>query len=739
MNWKTLEEKVRTLASLKWGRPATAAMINNVHFDCVLEVSEKHHIVIEVSKSTTIAKLREDLAKFSSIDNYMWKRRIFCEFFFISDGALSDEFRGTAKGNDVTAYTLKEFETFIFDYDKYIHYRQGKGFGSAVDPDTGEPDTKNYVKVRYQNSRTNEEITLDDIAAMLTQGRSIILTGDYGTGKSRLIKELFSLSSSASARSLNYPIAVDLRACWGVKRGLELVRRHFDDLGLSEMADTIIRIIPAGRITWLFDGFDELGLQSWSSDPRKMQELRKEALLPIKELLKSKKNSFLIAGRSYYFNSDAEMLDCLGLRKEDATVVSCKEEFSTDEFKQYFGDNTIEFPAWLPKRPLVAYMLGRLDKDKLKSHVDGETDSEYRFWNLFFNTLGQRESGISSSLDGQVILSILKELSRVCREKIMPNGPITVENISESFKLVTSMSPDPSSLQMLQRLPCLGRFESGSEDRVFVDGYVLDGIRGEDLADIIINNRTDIDDRSWKHPLSSFGAGVANFSIESLNSTDLILPYLRSRSKSNESGILNGDVLSALLRTDHSGSINCKISNAHIIDLDLTEKSLRGLQIEQSLIDNIFVGGEELVDFTIFESHVNKIIGAGNRAQIDGWLHESTAVDQFDEISNSSSILSTNLTSAQKILLVLIQRLFFQPGAGRKERSLFRGLGEVRDSKVSKELIRFMISEDVLSVYQGDEGTVYLPNRKNMGRMKRIKDSQLSSDDSLWKLACSLA
>lgn len=738
MHWKTLEDKVRALASLKWGRPATAAMINNVHFDCVLEITEKHHVIVEVSKSKTIAKLREDLAKFSSIDHHLWQKRIFCEYFFVSDGALSDEFRGTAKGNNVTAYNLEEFETFILDYKKYVHYRKGKGFGSAVDPDTGEPDKKDYIKVRYQNTRTSKDVSIDDIASMLMQGRSIILTGDYGTGKSRLVKELFEISCSSFAENLNYPIAVDLRACWGVKRGLELVRRHFDDLGLSEMSDNIIRVMTTGSITWLFDGFDELGVQAWSSDPRKMQELRKEALLPIKELLKTKRNSFLITGRSYYFNSDEEMLDCLGLRAADVTVINCKEEFSPTEFNEYFKTENIEFPNWLPKRPLVAYMLGRLDKESFLNHAGKDTDSEFQFWGLFFKTLGQRESGINNSLDGQVILSVLKRLSRICREKNMPNGPITVENISESFKSVTNMAPDTSSLQMLQRLPCLGRFESGSENRVFVDEYVLDGIRGEDIADIIINSKIEIDDRGWKHPINSFGVGVANYTIEYLQSKNLTLQYLRSRSKLNENGILNGDVLSVLLSSGHSGPINCKIANTHIFNMDLSEKKLRALHVEQSIIDSVYVGGEELSDFSIIDSHVTRVIGAGSRAQIKDWLHDSTSVDNFDEISNSSSILSSSLTKAQKILLVLVHRLFFQPGAGRQERSLFRGLGEMKDSRISREIIRQMLAQELLSEYQGDEGLIYIPNRKEMNRMKAIKDSQLSSDDPLWKLACSL-
>ena len=188
-------------------------------------------------------------------------------------------------------------------------------------------------------------------------------------------------------------------------------------------------------------------------------------------------------------------------------------------------------------------MLGRLDKNSFITHADRDSDSEFQFWGLFFAMLGQRESGINNSLDSQVILSVLKRLARTCREKNMPNGPITVENISESFKSVTNMAPDASSLQMLQRLPCLGRFESGSENRVFVDEYVLDGIRGEDVADIITSGQLDIDDRGWKHPINSFGAGVASHNIEKLQSKNLTLQYLRSRSKLNDSGILNGCLL----------------------------------------------------------------------------------------------------------------------------------------------------------------------------------------------------
>ncbi|MGG7598796.1 hypothetical protein ACQ4OD_17385 [Pseudomonas sp. WC1] len=734
MDWQALEKKVRWLASSKWGRTAGPKMINGIHFDCVLEINDRHWVLIEVTKSNTLSKLREDLAKFVLAAPVLLQDRIYTECFFISADRLSDELRHTADSNYVTAFTPQEFEGYVFNYQSYAHYRINKGFGSAVDPKTGEPDQRKYTSVTYRLDKDNSQIGLKDIAGMLSQGRSIILLGDYGTGKSRLVKELFEQYRESFSNQLRYMIAIDLRHCWGVKRGAEMVRRHFDDLGISQMGDDFLKLSPNGKITWLFDGFDELGINSWSSDQSKIEELRMEALAPFRELSSSRGSNFVVSGRPHYFNSDKEMLACLGVRKEEVVVVHCKEEFTENEMRSFFGDSTWVFPSWLPKRPLMASILG--DSGQRQDFMENESDSEYKFWSIFFEYLSVREVGIQRSLDSQVWSKILTQLGRIARTKANDYGPLTQQEISDSYRLVVGREPDANSQQVLQRLPCLGRYEAESDNRVFVDPYILNGIKGEDIYNIVAEGER-VTDGSWKHPTNEFGIRIAYNKFLSTQSASLILPYLRMRAKANSSGILNGDILALLLASEHEGPINCVIDNAHIVDLNLAERTIGSLTVRDSLIDNLHVGGESFTNVSFEGCIIKRVHGIGNISQASTWLHESNDIDQFDELTNSSSILHANLKPGQKILLIIIQRLFFQPGSGRKERALFRGLGEFKSDKIIRALLREMLHDDLIEEKQGDEGALYIPNRKHSRRMAEIKNSQLSSNDPLWLTASS--
>ena len=115
---------------------------------------------------------------------------------------------------------------------------------------------------------------MHDVADALCKQRRIILLGNYGTGKSRCIKEVFTRVAELSSEKNLYPLAIDLREHWGLRRGNEILRRHFDDLGLSEAADAAIQVTNSGGITLLLDGFDEIASQVWSDDPERLKEIR---------------------------------------------------------------------------------------------------------------------------------------------------------------------------------------------------------------------------------------------------------------------------------------------------------------------------------------------------------------------------------------------------------------------------------------------------------------------------------
>ena len=125
-------------------------------------------------------------------------------------------------------------------------------------------------------------LSIDEIINLLKSGKKVILKGDFGLGKSRCVKQIFDILTQDVVRS-PYTIAINLREHWGAKRALEILNRHFSELGLD--AQNFIKTYEQPNTIYLLDGFDEIGTQSWSSDPRKMQHLREISVCALKDLV----------------------------------------------------------------------------------------------------------------------------------------------------------------------------------------------------------------------------------------------------------------------------------------------------------------------------------------------------------------------------------------------------------------------------------------------------------------------
>jgi hypothetical protein len=88
--------------------------------------------------------------------------------------------------------------------------------------------------VMYERLDGGKELSIADLAEMLLSGRNVILLGEYGTGKSRCVRELFNTLAESWDLTFQFPFAVNLRECWGLDRGDEIVRRGTYVLGLDD-------------------------------------------------------------------------------------------------------------------------------------------------------------------------------------------------------------------------------------------------------------------------------------------------------------------------------------------------------------------------------------------------------------------------------------------------------------------------------------------------------------------------
>ena len=160
-------------------------------------------------------------------------------------------------------------------------------------------------------------------------------------------------------------------------------------------------------------------------------------------------------------------------------------------------------------------------------------------------------------------------------------------------------------------------------------------------------------------------------------------------------------------------------SNSIIAELDIT---------------NCQFGHECIIKDCIIE----KIIGVSNSSGLPNGIRDNE-IDTFQSINTNAKVRAANLKPAQEILITILRKVVnnIKKGNGRKEEALLRGLAE-KDKKLRDKILNKLLTEDILSKHQGDEGYIYSPNRKESNRVKKLLDELTLSDDPLWTYVSNL-
>jgi hypothetical protein len=298
--------------------------------------------------------------------------------------------RSAGQTINIDVVSLEEFQARFLPFDEYANARRSAPFGSAIDPDTGAKDNTKYVLVSFVTQKGGE-ITTADLSKEVIAGALVVLTGEYGTGKSKCVEQVFSSVAANAWETLRFPIAIDLRKAWGLKDRYEILRRHLQDLNLSSHADAFIKAYNAGMLVLLLDGFDELGVQLWSDDSSALKAMRYDALTGVRDLIAHQKNGILICGRDHYFDHNDELLAALGLASADVRLLRTKDEFSIEEIAEFLklNEKEIDIPEWLPRKPLTCEFFLRVFAD-VGTQLSDEIDL-VQFWDLLINAVCERE------------------------------------------------------------------------------------------------------------------------------------------------------------------------------------------------------------------------------------------------------------------------------------------------------------------------------------------------------------
>jgi hypothetical protein len=736
-SWGSFEDKVRAVASSIWNGECTPQNIGGVDIDGVMILSRDAQIFIEMTVRRELDKVREDINKLQLARTaYLTANQSFPRCYCVVNGSITRAMKDAGTALNIQVLSFDDFANIFFDFPKYSHARLAMAFGSAINPLTGAKDERAYVPVSYVPEGSSKELSLSDIAEMLRDGNKVVLLGEYGTGKSRCSRELFLLLAGTASSSNLYPLALDLRDFWGLRRAPELITRHISDLGLEQSLQTAaIRALNADRVILLLDGFDELGSQAWSDDSEKLKAIRAKSLEGVKELLSRSSKGALISGREHYFNNNEEMFSALGLSSSSALIIRCKNEFTEQEMREFFKryvNQDIMMPDWLPRRPLVCQTIADMEEDDL-DQMFGVGQDELSFFDHFISVLCRRDARISASFDAATIERVLDRLARLTRTRPANVGPITLGDVQSAFESVVGQMPVEEASLMLQRLPALGRVKSESNDRQFIDSYILDGLRARDsgaLFKMVDRSLEGLFSTAFLNPLDVLGQNLLGRDIASYPKN---APEIAKRAAAGSNKVLACDIVAGFLQIGQA-QVNFEglaINDGNFLKLDLTKASPQNLSLTETAFGSLVLPSSAPLNTFIKDSVAERVVGVSSPTALPAWITNFEA-DKFDSTESISRIRQIGLQPNHAILATIIRKTFFQKGSGRKEEALLRGLGEMADKAIAPKIVNYLLNADVLTKFKGNEGWVYSPNRKFAGRMRQMLYELQTSKDPIW-------
>jgi len=644
----------------------------------------------------------------------------------------------------IKVYSLQEFETEFFDFVKYRTLRASLPFGSAVDSKTGQNDNRSFVPVGYRLDGSDALLSIRNLADKLLRRQKIVLTGDYGTGKSRCVREIFSDISERVTAAGAYPIAINLRDHWSSSNALEIIAGHLGNIGLQGSVDNLISLLNAGALILLLDGFDEIGTQVYDPAGRDRKSLRRHAVRGLRDLIVRSRAGILLTGRSHFFDSDKEMLEALGIANgANVFIGRVPEHFTEDEAKKYLSGLgvTKQIPKWLPRKPLVFQLLAEIESSDVDELL-AEDNGEFEFWGAFFYAICLRESrGISESVSAETVSEILLELavrSRYSKEFL---GRLSPREIDQAYEEIVGSTPDEAGRLLLARLCTLGRIEPESPDRQFIDHGFVDVLRATGLVDEVSSMSDRLTKKKWLQGLRLEGVIYAARTVEMYELQNSCFAYLRKFGSSGNSWLI-GEVVSILSivgngRVDFQG---LQLSEGYVPFLSFHKKALTNLKITNSEIltldiDQTTVTGSHNV--SIEGCIVGSAFGVSGPVGLPHWVVQTEVMD-FDAISTAASIKQSDILGANKLLLALVHKIFFQRGAGREESSLQKGgYGQDYSAKLIGKILNLLLREGVVEKIKGDEGWIYKPVRAATARMNKMRSELSLSNDAIWKTVLS--
>ena len=255
-----------------------------------------------------------------------------------------------------------------------------------------------------------------------------------------------------------------------------------------------------------------------------------------------------------------------------------------------------------------------MDDDEL-DQMFGVGQDELSFFDHFIMVLCQRDAYIRASFDATTIEAVLRRLARVTRTRAANVGPITLADVQTAFEFVVGQMPVEEASLMLQRLPALGRVKAETNDRQFIDSYILDGLRAKDcglLFTMIDRTLSSVFDTAFANPLDVLGQRLLARDVVARPKNAL---EVAKRATSGSNRVLASDIVAAFLQAGYEkvDFEHLAIKDGNFIKLDFTKTNAENLTITESVFGTLVLPSSAPQGTTIKKSLAERVVGIHRR------------------------------------------------------------------------------------------------------------------------------
>ena len=747
------ENEVRRIARALWPSAEFdgAANVEGRERDGVFVTEDCVHVV-EATTSRSKEKARQDITKIMKLLPKLRMRnenRAVRGWFVTRDEPTADQHDVAKKHkSSVNILSFSQFQARLIDSKAYLSARDDYAFGSVRDPVTRQPKPSiDYVPLDLMRIDSRVIVPRNDFISLVLEGRTVILLGDYGAGKSMTLRELYydlRKKHFGNATSL-FPVYLNLRDHYGQREPAEVIERHARSIGFAQPSH-LVRAWRAGYVHLLIDGFDEISTINIQGLWRKLQENRYRAMEVVRRLIREHPSDagLVVAGRAHFFDNPIERRKALGL-SSNAVEISLN-EFTEDQITTYLKRAGLFglVPSWLPSRPLLVGYLAA--KDLLRDTFDGNHLDPVTGWNTLLDRIAAREAEIEAGIDGSTVRRILERLATKTRASQGGLGSLNPDSIIEAFNDVCGYKPDERGMILLQRLPGLGVDREDENSRIFVDEDFADVCKSGDLLEFI-KSPFDFPPSilaDMESTIGSLGIGVASLRVKNRHFSEGKINAALLETQRHDARYMAVDIVKLLLGNNFNIQHKIFLTGLLVSDLEFgrVDGDSSKVQFQDCFFSRMKFDPETSSDrIPLFrECYIDELEGRVSRRDLPPDKFDSQCIiEKFTGAAETTKeVLTLELPLGTRVCITILKKLYEQSGSGRRENALHRGLDHHSHRLVS-DVLHVLQSEGLAVPDRTKEMTIWRPDRGSRARVGRIISAPTTADDPVLRKCDNLA